>query len=177
LYKSLLYRLMKETGTHELPIDQMIRLFRDHLGPGRTPQLDALRRIRLDDVGDGIGSGVPYIEPRSQACDFSCDALSCVLACPTGALSHDLKSKEEVQVFRAVGCGQCHHTGYRGRTGIYELVEVDETLRNMIYEGRSEHEIEKQARGRSQSIWEDGVRKVLAGQTSVEEVLRVIRAD
>ena len=47
----------------------------------------------------------------------------------------------------------------------------------MVYEGRSEHEIERQARGRSQSIWEDGVRKVLAGQTSVEEVLRVIRAD
>jgi enoyl-[acyl-carrier protein] reductase/trans-2-enoyl-CoA reductase (NAD+) len=49
LYKSLLYRLMKQTGTHELPIDQMIRLFEDHLGPGRTPQVDALRRIRLDD--------------------------------------------------------------------------------------------------------------------------------
>jgi general secretion pathway protein E len=75
------------------------------------------------------------------------------------------------------GCEKCNFLGYRGRTGIYELVEVDETLRNMIYEGRSEHEIEKQARGRSQSIWEDGVRKVLAGQTSVEEVLRVIRAD
>jgi len=49
LYKSLLYRLMKETGTHELPIDQMIRLFEDHLGPGRTPNVDALGRIRLDD--------------------------------------------------------------------------------------------------------------------------------
>ena len=49
LYKRLLYRLMKEAGTHELPIDQMVRLFRDHLGPGRTPEVDALRRIRLDD--------------------------------------------------------------------------------------------------------------------------------
>lgn len=49
LYKSLLYRLMKETGTHELPIDQMLRLFRDHLAPGRTPKVDDLRRIRLDD--------------------------------------------------------------------------------------------------------------------------------
>jgi enoyl-[acyl-carrier protein] reductase/trans-2-enoyl-CoA reductase (NAD+) len=49
LYKSLLYRLMKEAGTHELPIDQMIRLFRDHLAPGRTPTLDSLQRIRLDD--------------------------------------------------------------------------------------------------------------------------------
>ncbi len=50
LYKSLLYRLMKEAGTHEVPIDQMIRLFRDHLGPGGTPVVDDLRRIRLDDL-------------------------------------------------------------------------------------------------------------------------------
>ncbi|MCP4200560.1 MAG: trans-2-enoyl-CoA reductase family protein [bacterium] len=49
LYKSLLYRVMKEAGTHELPSDQMIRMFEDHVGPGRTPTLDAHRRIRLDD--------------------------------------------------------------------------------------------------------------------------------
>lgn len=49
LYKSLLYRVMKEEGTHELPSDQLIRLFADHVGPGRTPTLDSLRRIRLDD--------------------------------------------------------------------------------------------------------------------------------
>jgi enoyl-[acyl-carrier protein] reductase/trans-2-enoyl-CoA reductase (NAD+) len=49
LYKSLLYRTMKEAGTHELPIDQMIRLFRDHIGPGRSPTLDSHRRIRMDD--------------------------------------------------------------------------------------------------------------------------------
>jgi len=49
LYKSLLYRVMKEAGTHELPSDQMIRMFEDYVGPGRTPTLDAHRRIRLDD--------------------------------------------------------------------------------------------------------------------------------
>ena len=49
LYKSLLYKVMKEAGTHELPSDQMIRMFADHIGPGRTPTLDAHRRIRLDD--------------------------------------------------------------------------------------------------------------------------------
>ncbi len=49
LYKSLLYKVMKEAGTHELPSDQMIRMFEDHVGPGRTPTLDAHRRIRLDD--------------------------------------------------------------------------------------------------------------------------------
>jgi enoyl-[acyl-carrier protein] reductase/trans-2-enoyl-CoA reductase (NAD+) len=49
LYKSLLYRVMKEAGTHELPSDQIIRLFEDHLGAGRAPGLDGKRRIRLDD--------------------------------------------------------------------------------------------------------------------------------
>jgi len=50
LYKSLLYRVMKEAGTHELPSDQMIRLFGDHIGPGCSPSLDRHRRIRLDDL-------------------------------------------------------------------------------------------------------------------------------
>lgn len=49
LYKSLLYKVMKEAGTHELVSDQIIRLFEDHIGPGRTPTVDAHRRIRLDD--------------------------------------------------------------------------------------------------------------------------------
>jgi len=50
LYKSLLYRVMKDAGTHEVPIDQMIRLFNDHIGAGKTPTLDEHRRIRLDDL-------------------------------------------------------------------------------------------------------------------------------
>jgi enoyl-[acyl-carrier protein] reductase/trans-2-enoyl-CoA reductase (NAD+) len=49
LYKSLLYKVMKEAGTHESVSDQMVRLFEDHIGPGRTPKLDPHRRIRLDD--------------------------------------------------------------------------------------------------------------------------------
>jgi enoyl-[acyl-carrier protein] reductase / trans-2-enoyl-CoA reductase (NAD+) len=49
LYKSLLYKVMKDAGTHESVSDQMLRLFAEHIGPGRTPILDAHRRIRLDD--------------------------------------------------------------------------------------------------------------------------------
>lgn len=64
---------------------------------GQCVQVCPVQAIVLADATDGFGIGVPYIEARQQACDFSCDALSCVLACPTGALSHDLKSKEEVR--------------------------------------------------------------------------------
>jgi len=49
LYISLLYKVMKAKGTHEAPIEQIVRLFRDHVGPGKTPQLDAQGRIRIDD--------------------------------------------------------------------------------------------------------------------------------
>ncbi|MXZ74018.1 MAG: trans-2-enoyl-CoA reductase family protein [Gemmatimonadetes bacterium] len=50
LYISLLYRIMRERGLHEDPIHQMVRLFNDHIGPGRTPALDGEDRIRLDDL-------------------------------------------------------------------------------------------------------------------------------
>jgi len=49
LYISLLYKVMKAKGTHEGPIEQIVRLFRDHFGPGRTPALDAQGRVRVDD--------------------------------------------------------------------------------------------------------------------------------
>lgn len=77
------------------------------------------------------------------------------------------------QIYRAVGCAACNHTGYRGRTGIYELIEIDETLRLMIHEGEGEQAILKEARQRYPGIDVDGRRRILAGETSVEEVLRV----
>jgi len=69
------------------------------------------------------------------------------------------------------------HAGYRGRTGLYELVAIDETMRRLIHEGASEAELEKQARTRTTSILEDGWRKCVAGITSTEEVLRVTREE
>ena len=67
--------------------------------------------------------------------------------------------------------------GYRGRTGIYELIVIDDTLRTMIHDGSSEHEIERYARGFTPSIREDGLTRVLKGETTIEEVLRVTRED
>jgi ferredoxin-type protein NapG len=64
---------------------------------GQCVQVCPVQAIALADATDGLGVGAPYIDARGQACDFSCDALSCILACPTGALSHALKQKEEVR--------------------------------------------------------------------------------
>ena len=67
--------------------------------------------------------------------------------------------------------------GYRGRTGIYELVAIDDTLRTLIHDGASEAELERHARLHTPSIRDHGRRKVLAGETTLEEVLRVTRED
>jgi general secretion pathway protein E len=80
------------------------------------------------------------------------------------------------QIYRAVGCDQCSNTGYRGRTGLYELIEVDESLRAMIHRGAGEQEMVEQARQRSPGILADGQRRILAGDTSMEEVMRVTAA-
>ncbi|MBT0963118.1 4Fe-4S dicluster domain-containing protein [Denitromonas iodatirespirans] len=53
---------------------------------GQCVQVCPVEAIVLGDITDGFGIGVPHIESRAQACDFSCDAVQCILACPTGAL-------------------------------------------------------------------------------------------
>jgi general secretion pathway protein E len=68
-------------------------------------------------------------------------------------------------------------SGYRGRTGIYELIMVDDAMRAMIHDGVSELELERHARSTTPSIRDDGRAKILSGATTIEEVLRVTRED
>lgn len=56
---------------------------------GQCVQVCPVQAIKLADLDDGFGVGVPYIDARAQACDFSCDAVQCILACPTGSLTYD----------------------------------------------------------------------------------------
>jgi general secretion pathway protein E len=67
--------------------------------------------------------------------------------------------------------------GYRGRTGIYELIVIDDAMRTMIHDEVSEHEIERHARLSTPSIRDDGRTRVLRGETTLEEILRVTRED
>jgi general secretion pathway protein E len=76
-------------------------------------------------------------------------------------------------LYRARGCERCSYSGYRGRTGIYELIEIDDEMRAMIYRGASEPEMLEHARQHYPGIEADGRRRILAGETSLEEVLRV----
>lgn len=83
----------------------------------------------------------------------------------------------DVTLYHAGTCEACNGTGYTGRTGIYELIPIDETLRNMIHDGAGEAAMEKHARKTRPSLRHDGIRRILAGKTTLEEVLRVTRED
>ena len=87
--------------------------------------------------------------------------------------SHLLPEGETVTLSKAVGCKECNYQGYRGRSGIYEFIEVDEQVRKLIHNGASEQEVESHVREQYPSIRDDGLLRVLAGQTTLEEVLRV----
>ncbi len=79
-------------------------------------------------------------------------------------------------LFSAVGCPSCNSTGYRGRTGIYELLTVDDAMRRMIHDNASEQDLRAHAVAHGMvSMRQDGMRWVRAGDTALEEVLRVTR--
>lgn len=79
-------------------------------------------------------------------------------------------------LFRAVGCDQCQH-GYRGRIGIYELIEVTPAVSALIHGGASEQALINEARKVSRSLFQDGRQRVLDGMTSLDELLRVTSED
>jgi type IV pilus assembly protein PilB len=79
-------------------------------------------------------------------------------------------------LFRERGCATCESSGFRGRKGLFELLEMDSRLREMTFRGEPHMKIREEAilSGRMSTLLEDGRRKVLNGMTSVREVLRVI---
>src|SRR6218665_3041591 len=81
-------------------------------------------------------------------------------------------------VSRAVGCEHCRQSGYRGRTGIHELLLLDDSLRRAIIEGRDANILHAMAvQGGMLSLYEDGLRKVAAGRTTLDELARVTQDD
>lgn len=76
-------------------------------------------------------------------------------------------------IYHAKGCDKCNQLGYRGRQGIYEIIEVDEGLKTLIHDGAGEQAMTAHARQLGPGIGDDGIRKVLEGLTTVEELLRV----
>ncbi|MBB6362660.1 MULTISPECIES: type II secretion system ATPase GspE [Acinetobacter] len=85
----------------------------------------------------------------------------------------NIEHPQDLKLPQPQGCERCGNTGFSGRTAIYEIVPVDDHMRRLIHGNTAEYEIESYVRQQSGSIRDDGLRKVLAGKTTIEEVLRV----
>lgn len=82
--------------------------------------------------------------------------------------------KFSLNLFKAVGCNKCEQTGYKGRIGIFEVVEVDDTIGSMILRKATGDEIEKEARDHGFiTMQQEGLVKALEGLTTIEEIIRV----
>ncbi|MEY2498202.1 MAG: type pilus assembly protein PilB [Verrucomicrobiota bacterium] len=94
------------------------------------------------------------------------------------ALNLEPSQLSEAQVMKPNGCDECRHTGYRGRMGIFEMFIIDDDVRHMINNRRSTLLLRQRARELGmRTLREDGVRKVLAGMTSAEEVISITLGD
>jgi general secretion pathway protein E len=93
-----------------------------------------------------------------------------------GELLRDLGLRADATLFAPQGCEHCNQSGYRGRTGIYELLVVDEPMRRLVHDRAPEHALRKAAidSGMS-SLRRDGARWVEQGTTSLAELVRVTR--
>ncbi len=86
------------------------------------------------------------------------------------------KDWSKINFFRAVGCERCSNEGYKGRVGIFEVMEVNDNIAKMVSARADSNEIEKKAREEGMiKMIEDGMIKALQGITSIEEVLRVTK--
>jgi len=84
--------------------------------------------------------------------------------------------ENDQRTYRAVGCGACNFSGYKGRTGIYELLIADDETRHLVHDTAAESELRAHAvRSGMLRLRDDGMRWVREGVTSLDEVLRVTR--
>lgn len=84
-----------------------------------------------------------------------------------------MNTQEDVNVYEPCGCDFCSHTGYYGRIGVFEIMEVNDEIRDLIAENGTTEELERAARNSGmRTLRENGINYVLNGTTSVEEMLK-----
>lgn len=117
-------------------------------------------------------------------------SVNCVVAqrlvkklCPECKRKREIKAEESAllkvpsitHIYEPVGCPRCGNTGYKGRTAIYEIIEIDSDLRRMISEGRTTEEIRDFAKEHGATFLEDSIRTLIGnGTTSMSEFYRLI---
>ena len=94
------------------------------------------------------------------------------------ALNLDAAQLAESTIMIPKGCVKCRGTGHKGRAGIFEIFQIDDEVRHMVNENLSTPQLRRQAREIGmRTMREDGIRKVLNGMTSADEVINVTMAD
>lgn len=83
------------------------------------------------------------------------------------------ETDKPVTIYEAVGCDHCNNLGYKGRTGIYEIIPMDEHLRGLIHRNEGLLKMDQYVRAEHASIRQDGFKRVLRGDTTLAEILRV----
>jgi general secretion pathway protein E len=88
-----------------------------------------------------------------------------------------LMKLEGKEIYHGKGCKHCDNSGYKGRVGLFELLLVDEQVKDLILSKSSSEKIEEHACSKQGMItmWEDGIGKILSGMTTIDEVARVIQ--
>lgn len=87
----------------------------------------------------------------------------------------ELLGVESANIFHPKGCPECNGSGYKGRQGIYEIIEIDDEMKSLIHDNGGEIELERCARSKTPAMRTDGMLAVLDGKTTIEEVLRVTK--
>lgn len=91
------------------------------------------------------------------------------------SLENIIKQNEKGSFYTSKGCAVCKNTGYKGRVGIFEIIPLDDSIKELILKKPSRNEIWEQARKlNAKTLFEDGFEKVKSGMTSMEELLRVV---
>jgi type II secretory ATPase GspE/PulE/Tfp pilus assembly ATPase PilB-like protein len=92
-------------------------------------------------------------------------------------LGLDSEQAAKTEILRGAGCEQCFHTGYMGRTGVFEVMTMDDALRDAVLKGRSHAQLLDLARGKGmQTLESSAKKKVLDKVTTIEEIHRVLTA-
>ncbi len=97
---------------------------------------------------------------------------------PRSAIQKHFGAEPVLTIYQGKGCKVCHHTGYLGRLGVFEVLEVSKEIRKLISEKADADEINKKAQDEGMNtMLDDGLDKVLKGLTTIEEVLRVTKVE
>ncbi|MCR4286118.1 MAG: hypothetical protein NUW00_04460, partial [Candidatus Kaiserbacteria bacterium] len=91
-------------------------------------------------------------------------------------LGHLFEKEKKLVLTEVTGCPACNNTGYKGRVGIYEVMEVTETIQRLIVKRASSQEIENSAVSEGMTtLIQNGAEKVLQKETTIEELIRVLK--